>query len=83
MYSETELPKSSSGWPMYRDLWRINQWYERESREWASRYYPWEEGDLQMVIVTLNLFIGRYRKQGHVALEGPFLNWGKYMRPGP
>jgi hypothetical protein len=80
MHSEMELPNLGSKWPIYPSLWRITEKFEPKLREWARRYYPWEQEHLQMVIVALNLFIGRYRKQGHVALEGPFLNWGKYIQ---
>jgi hypothetical protein len=81
MHSETELLNPDSSWPIYPDLWRITEKFEPKLREWATGYYPWKQEHLQMVIVTLNLFIGRYRKQGQFALGGPFLNWGRYIQP--
>lgn len=80
MHSETELPRSGSEWSVHSGLWGISEKYKPRFLEWARRYYPWGEEDLQMVVVTLGLFIGRYRKQGHVALRGPCLMWGKYMQ---
>ncbi|KAF2796124.1 hypothetical protein K505DRAFT_300904 [Melanomma pulvis-pyrius CBS 109.77] len=79
MHSETELPRSG-GWPIYPHLWHTSKKYE-VSHEWAKMHYPWSVDDFQMVLVTINLFIGRYRKQGQVALGGPFLDWGKYVQP--
>ncbi|KAF2713535.1 hypothetical protein K504DRAFT_334517, partial [Pleomassaria siparia CBS 279.74] len=76
MHSETKLPRTGK-WPTYPQLWLMSQNYET-APAWSKKYYPWTAVDFQMVVLTLNLYIGRYRKQGQFALEGPFLDWGRY-----
>jgi len=79
MHSKTELP-SSGRWPIYPHLWHISNQYSTR-RNWAEKHYPWSMGGFQKALITLNLYIGRYRKQGHVAFDGPSLDWGKYVQP--
>ena len=80
MHSETMLPCADQR-PLYDDLWQIVDRYTNSSSLTQAReYYPWTGGDLYKVLVTLNIYIGRWRKQGQSALEGPFLPWGDYLR---
>jgi len=79
MHSETDLPNRQ---PACDHLWRISHKYFAEARllRYAERYYGWWAVDLIKVLVTLNLYIGRYRQQGRVALEGEYFRWWKAFR---
>ena len=66
---------------MYTTLWGI--WcrvYEiPQNQQWAEDYFGYHWTDIGKVMVTLNLYIGRWREQGKFALEGPSLNWGRFF----
>jgi hypothetical protein len=67
---------------MYTPVWGI--WYRKyegpqKQQFYAEDYYGYHWTDIGKVMVTLNLYIGRWREQGKFALEGPSLNWGKFF----
>jgi hypothetical protein len=74
MHSETALPHRQ---PACDHLWGISKKYFNVPvvAQTAERYYGWWLADVLKVLVTLNLYIGRYRKQGHVALSGEYFKW--------
>ena len=77
MYSETFLEYDQ---PTCPHLWRIAQKFMHvsESDSW-ERYYHWKKQDVLNVLTTLNMYIGRYRQQGQVALDGPYQHWWRYF----
>jgi hypothetical protein len=79
MYSETFLEYHR---PTCPHLWKIAYKFMdvAESRRW-ERYYHWKKQDVFSVLVTLNMYIGRYRQQGQVALDGPCQHWWRYFAP--
>jgi hypothetical protein len=79
MHSETDLPDRQ---PACDHLWGISHRYFAESHvvQHAERYYGWWAVDLVRVLVTLNLYIGRYRQQGKVALSGEYFRWWAAFR---
>ncbi|KAF2732686.1 hypothetical protein EJ04DRAFT_496573 [Polyplosphaeria fusca] len=78
MHSETMVPEDP---PLYCHLWRITDQYATADRCMSAyRYYPWDAHDLSKVLTTMNFYIGRYRKQAKLALDGPFMDWGRYLR---
>jgi hypothetical protein len=79
MYSETFLEYHQ---PTCPHLWKIAHKFMdvAESRRW-ERYYHWKKQDIFSVLVTLNMYIGRYRQQGQVALDGPCQHWWGYFAP--
>jgi hypothetical protein len=74
LHSETLLPRRQ---PTCDGLWKISVMFfntdEVVSR--ATGYYGWDMMDLIKVLVTLNVFIGRYRQQGQFSLIGPYFHW--------
>jgi hypothetical protein len=85
LHDEMVLPPSKHGTPaqkyLYEHCWQIVQTHPARSEEGSGRqYYPWSFDELCKMLVTLNIFIGRFRRQGRFALDGPILNWGKYHR---
>ncbi|KAF2006481.1 hypothetical protein P154DRAFT_399730, partial [Amniculicola lignicola CBS 123094] len=79
LHSETMLPHSDKH-PVYRRMWKITDSYATAAMmRRADLYYPWRGADLRKVIVALNFYIGRYRRQGHEALTGPLMQWGRYL----
>ncbi|KAJ8111607.1 hypothetical protein OPT61_g5842 [Boeremia exigua] len=69
---------------MYTTLWGI--WcrkFGNPQNQHPAAYYEYYYGfdwlDVGKVMVTLNLYIGRWREQGRFSLEGPSLNWGKFF----
>ncbi|KAJ4334695.1 hypothetical protein N0V95_009108 [Ascochyta clinopodiicola] len=66
---------------MYTTLWGI--WVRKfgnpQNQHPAAYYYGFDWLDAGKVMVTLNLYIGRWREQGKFALDGPSLNWGKFF----
>jgi hypothetical protein len=81
MHSETMLPgRRASDRYLYPHLWHIVPNYgvlEDDASDGA--YCPWKKEDICNVLVTLNLYIGRYRSQGGFALDGDILDWGRYI----
>ena len=79
LHSETALPERQ---PACDHLWRISHKYFAEPSllPHVERYYGWWAVDLVKVLVTLNLYIGRYRQQGRVALDGGYFEWWKAFR---
>ncbi|KAF3002371.1 hypothetical protein E8E13_000748 [Curvularia kusanoi] len=66
---------------MYTTLWKIwgLKFENLQTRQKWEYYYDFDWIDFGKVMVTLNLYIGRWREQGKFALEGPSLNWGKFF----
>lgn len=66
---------------MYTTLWGIwgRKFGDSQNQAAAACYYGFDWLDVGKVMVTLNLYIGRWREQGKFALEGPSLNWGKFF----
>lgn len=66
---------------MYTPLWGLwGRKYENpQNQHVAEYYYGYDWVDIGKVMVTLNLYIGRWREQGKFSLEGPSLNWGKFF----
>ena len=80
MHSETMLPSANQR-PLYDHLWKmVDQYSTAAGMNQARNYYPWDGEDLYKVLVTLNFYIGRWRKQGRFALQGPVLDWGLYVQ---
>ncbi|KAF2743042.1 hypothetical protein M011DRAFT_529449 [Sporormia fimetaria CBS 119925] len=80
MHSETMLPRRSvSKLFIYPHLWRIARAYEREEENGPAPYV-WRREDVYKVLITLNMYIGRYRSQGGFALDGECLDWGRYIQ---
>lgn len=67
---------------MYTTLWGIwcRKYENPQNRDFlAEYYYGYHWTDIGKAMVTLNLYIGRWREQGKFSLEGPSLNWGKFF----
>lgn len=66
---------------MYTTLWGIwcRKFGNPQNQHPAAYYYGFDWLDVGKVMVTLNLYIGRWREQGRFSLEGPSLNWGKFF----
>lgn len=66
---------------MYTTLWGIwcRKFGNPKNQQPAAYYYGFDWLDAGKVMVTLNLYIGRWREQGKFALEGPSLNWGRFF----
>lgn len=66
---------------MYTTLWGIwcRKFGNPQNQQPAAYYYGFDWLDVGKVMVTLNLYIGRWREQGKFSLEGPSLNWGKFF----
>ncbi|KZM28328.1 hypothetical protein ST47_g527 [Ascochyta rabiei] len=66
---------------MYTTLWGIwaRKFGNPRNHHPAAYYYGFDWLDAGKVMVTLNLYIGRWREQGKFALDGPSLNWGKFF----
>ena len=65
---------------MYTTLWGIWERFESlENQPQAEYYYGFDWLDIGKVMVTLNLYIGRWREQGRFALNGPSNRWGRYF----
>ncbi|KAJ4985426.1 hypothetical protein SVAN01_09086 [Stagonosporopsis vannaccii] len=66
---------------MYTTLWGIwcRKFGNPQNQHLAAYYYGFDWLDVGKVMVTLNLYIGRWREQGRFSLEGPSLNWGKFF----
>lgn len=79
MHSETSLERDQ---PTCSYIWKIAQKFtdDGESEKW-ERYYHWRKQDVFKVLVSLNLYIGRYRQQGQVALSGPYQHWWRHFAP--
>jgi predicted metal-dependent hydrolase len=81
MHSETMLPNPKVAKRyLYPDLWHIVRNYGIEDEDGGDRgYLAWGREDIFKVLITLNIYIGRYRRQGRFALQGDILDWGKYI----
>jgi hypothetical protein len=66
---------------MYTTLWGIwcRKFASPQNQDASACYYGFDWIDFGKAMVTLNLYIGRWREQGKFALEGPSLNWGKFF----
>ncbi|KAF1923679.1 uncharacterized protein M421DRAFT_307540 [Didymella exigua CBS 183.55] len=66
---------------MYTTLWGLwcRKYENPQNQHPAAYYYGFDWLDIGKVMVTLNLYIGRWREQGKFSLEGPSLNWGKFF----
>ncbi|KAF9691885.1 hypothetical protein EKO04_009878 [Ascochyta lentis] len=66
---------------MYTTLWGIwgRKFGNPQNQHPAAYYYGFDWLDVGKVMVTLNLYIGRWREQGKFALDGPSLNWGRFF----
>jgi hypothetical protein len=66
---------------MYTTLWGIwcRKFGNPQDQQPAAYYYGFDWLDVGKVMVTLNLYIGRWREQGKLALDGPSLNWGRFF----
>jgi hypothetical protein len=84
MHSENVLPNQKEAQMcLYGHLWLIGGNLEgRHDGATGLSYYPFTLDDLRKALVTLNVYIGRYRKQGRFALQGEILNWGKWLASG-
>jgi hypothetical protein len=75
LHGDTAVPQLQ---PTCYHLWKISLKYlaaDTQSAQHAERYYGWRTIDVVKVLVTLNVFIGRYREQGRVALDGAYCSW--------
>lgn len=79
MHSETALEWHQ---PTCYHLWKIApKFLDKSSTNRWERYYHWKKPDVFSVLVTLNMYIGRYRQQGKVALDGPYQHWWRHFAP--
>ena len=63
---------------MYMPLWRV--WIRFDTTQGrAGVYYGFGWMDVAKVLVTLNLYIGRWRMQGRLATDGPSFSWGRFF----
>jgi hypothetical protein len=75
LHSDTAMAQVQ---PTCYQLWQISLKYlaaDAQPAQHAERYYGWRTLNVVKVLVTVNLFIGRYREQGRVALDGPYSSW--------
>ncbi|KAF1955301.1 hypothetical protein CC80DRAFT_594473 [Byssothecium circinans] len=79
LHGETHLPNRQ---PVCDELWTISLVFFNEPKvvRRATQYYGWMAMDLIKALVTLNMWIGRYRQQGKVALSGPYFHWWRAFR---
>ncbi|KAJ4292454.1 hypothetical protein N0V90_009116 [Kalmusia sp. IMI 367209] len=77
MHSETLLERYQ---PTCHHLWKITHKFmgNAEVGRW-ERYYGWKRLEVLGVLITLNMYIGRYRQQGRVALDGPYQHWWRHF----
>lgn len=66
------------GQEMYMPLWKIWRKFEATKGR-ASAYYGFQWIEVAKVLVTLNLYIGRWRMQGMFATDGPTFLWGRFF----
>lgn len=78
LHSETFLPRRQ---PTCDHLWGISRKFFNAPHvvRRASQYYGWSTMDVVKVLVTLNLYIGRFRQQGQFALQGPYFKWWRHL----
>lgn len=83
MHSETMLPRRDLLHNyLYGHLWHIvGNYTVRFDESTRTNHYPWPSEDVCKVVLTINIFIGRFRGQGGLALDGPILNWGRQLGP--
>ncbi|PSN71755.1 hypothetical protein BS50DRAFT_235362 [Corynespora cassiicola Philippines] len=80
MHSETSVDAEERGY-LCLHLWHISDRYVTQHDAIRVKgYYPWTAEELNRMLVTLNLFIGRYRAQGGFRLSGPHLDWARYYQ---
>ncbi|ORY16568.1 hypothetical protein BCR34DRAFT_597578 [Clohesyomyces aquaticus] len=85
MHSDTVVPRPGDErnyWVFhrrYRSKWNVLRRYMDSNNAIWRTHYPWAALDLLEVLLTLNLFIGRYRLQGTLRFHGRVLDWGKYV----
>ncbi|KAI8933794.1 hypothetical protein NX059_009502 [Plenodomus lindquistii] len=73
-----ETVNKTAGQEMYMPLWKI--WRKFEATEGrAGAYYGFRWMEVAKVLVTLNLYIGRWRMQGMFATDGPTFLWGRFF----
>lgn len=79
LHSETALPRRQ---PTCDGLWRISvNFFNNEAMvKKAEVYYGFEMWDVIKVLVTVNLFIGRFRQQGRLSLDGAYFHWWRSFR---
>lgn len=63
---------------IYMPLWGIWRKFVMTKGR-AELYYGFGWVDLAKVLVTLNLYIGRWRMQGRFATDGPAFVWGRFF----
>lgn len=84
LHSETMLPERTMSKYLYPHLWHIvGNYSTRRDPRTNESYYPMEPEDVCRVLVTINIYIGRYRSQGQFSLVGPIMNWGRYIEVPP
>ncbi|KAF2017521.1 hypothetical protein BU24DRAFT_460556 [Aaosphaeria arxii CBS 175.79] len=78
MHSETMLPGPDCARRFaYEHCWNITKKYEYYG---GKEYFTWSYIEVLNVLVTLNIFIGRYRQYGELRLIGSILPWGDWVR---
>lgn len=90
LHSETMLPnRKMLHRYVYPHLWHIVHNYVQNAYDWNDKrsqrtdernYLPWPKDDIRKVLITLNIYVGRYRSQGHIALTGEIMDWGRYIQ---
>ncbi|KAF2853504.1 hypothetical protein T440DRAFT_390284 [Plenodomus tracheiphilus IPT5] len=74
----SETVNKVGGQESYMPLWKIWRKFEvTEGR--AGAYYGFRWIEVAKVLVTLNLYIGRWRMQGMFATDGPTFLWGRFF----
>ncbi|KAF1973676.1 hypothetical protein BU23DRAFT_128661 [Bimuria novae-zelandiae CBS 107.79] len=79
VHSETSLEYYQ---PTCHHLWKIApKFMDSTHTKRSEKYYHWKKQEVFNVLVTLNMYIGRYRQQGKVALDGPYQHWWRHFSP--
>lgn len=76
MHSKTEFEPDRPN----KQLWDIGGRVTNgcNATKW-EQHYGWASSDIAKVLATLDMYMGRFRQQGTVALRGPYVKWWKHF----
>ncbi|KAF2868546.1 hypothetical protein BDV95DRAFT_609472 [Massariosphaeria phaeospora] len=86
MYAQTEVPAEvPQEYHVHCRLWRISERYgyggDLDAAVVPENCFPWSKAEVANVLVALSLYVGRYRAQSQSSLQGPWIDWAKYLYP--